>query len=94
MDSQKQELKIIDSSQTVNALSPLAELSKLLSANKSIDLTFFESDSVNVIAKFSSASPNYITKMKEYLDGLSLPDKKITYKKGSRTLELRYKKEQ
>ena len=74
-----------------NALTPLSRLSKLLSNNRDIDLTFFEMDGKNVVARFNSSAAKYIATLKEHLENIDLPDKDIAHQKGAKSLELKFR---
>ncbi len=84
----KDEVKTILSSTHINALRPLALLSKTISSNPNVSLEKFLSDGQKVSATFSSQSPNELELMKSKLQGSGLADLKIKYQTGANVLTI------
>lgn len=86
----KDEVNTILSSTHVNALRPLAVLSKTISSNPKVDLEKFTSDGSRVTATFTTEDPNELEVMKAHLRGSGLPDLKIDYTTGQKELNIEF----
>lgn len=84
----KDEVSTVLSSTHINALRPLANLSKTISSNPKVNLEKFTSDGNIVSATFSSDDPNELEVMKVKLQGSGLPDLKIDYISGKNSLSI------
>ena len=84
----KDEVSTILSSTHINALKPLADLSKTINSNPKVNLEKFTSSAQNVSATFSSTDPNELEVMKVKLQGSGLPDLKIDYTSGKNELNI------
>lgn len=82
----KDEVSSILSSNRVNALRPLATLSKAMNSNPKVSLEKFTSDGFNITAIFSSQEPAELEIMKKHLLETGLPDLTIDYVSGRSTL--------
>ncbi len=86
----KDEVSSILSSNSINALRPLAVLSKTMSSNPKVSLERFNSDGYNVTATFTSADPAELEAMSTHLKGSGLPDLKVNYVSGKTILTLEF----
>lgn len=86
----KDEVSTILSSHSINALRPLAALSKTMSSNPNVSLEQFTSDGYAVNATFTSEDPNELEAMSKHLKGSGLPDLKINYVSGKKTLSIEF----
>ncbi|MBP9680482.1 MAG: pilus assembly protein PilM [Bacteriovorax sp.] len=86
----KDEVSSILSSHRINALRPLAVLSKSMSANPLVSLEKFSSDEHSVSATFSSEDPAEIEKMSNHLKTTSLPDLKQNFIPGQNILTIEF----
>lgn len=86
----KDEVSSILSSNTINALRPLAALSKTMNSNPKVSLEKFSSDGFVVNATFSSEDPNELEAMSKHLKGSGLPELKIKYTTGKNSLTIEF----
>ena len=86
----KDEVSTILSSTHINALKPLADLSKTISSNPKVSLEKFTSNSHIVSATFTSVDPNELEVMKTKLQGSGLPELKIDYVTGKNVLNIEF----
>jgi type II secretory pathway component PulL len=86
----KDEVSSILSSNSINALRPLAVLSKTMSSNPKVSLERFNSDGYNVTATFTSADAAELEAMSTHLKGSGLPDLKVNYVSGKTILTLEF----
>jgi general secretion pathway protein L len=86
----KDEVSSILSSTHINALRPLAVLSKTMNSNPKVSLEKFASDGLKVLATFTSADPNELEVMKVHLQGSGLPELKIDYISGKNILNIEF----
>ncbi|MBY0414105.1 MAG: hypothetical protein K2Q18_08060, partial [Bdellovibrionales bacterium] len=86
----KDEVSSILSSQTTNALRPLAILSKTVSANPKVSLEKFDSDESVVKAVFSADDPTELETMNNLLKNSGLPGLKIQYQTGQNVLNIQF----
>lgn len=84
------EVSSILSSQSVNALRPLAVLSKTIANNPKVSLEKFTSDGHIVNAIFSADDPLELEKMSALLKGSGLPSLLVNYTSGSTALTLQF----
>ena len=84
------EVSSILSSQSVNALRPLAVLSKTISNNPNVSLEKFTSDGYIVKATFSAEDPAELEKMSTLLKGSGLPQLTVNYQTGLNSLTLQF----
>lgn len=82
------EVTSILSSQSINALRPLAILSKTMNNNPKVSLERFTSDGHDVKAVFSSEEPAELEAMASHLKGSGLPGLKINHRSGQTSLSL------
>ena len=80
------EVSSILSSNSINALRPLAVLSKTMSSNPKVSLEKFITGGHNVTATFSSAEPAELEAMNNHLKNSGLPELRIDYNSGQNTL--------
>jgi general secretion pathway protein L len=90
----KDEVSSILSSQTINALKPLAALSKTINSNPKVSLEKFTSDGMEVKATFSAEDPTELDRMSTMLKGSGLPGLKVQYQVGQNTLTLQFEDRQ
>lgn len=88
------EVSSILSSQSVNALRPLAALSKTISNNPKVSLEKFTSDGFIVNAIFSAEDATELESMSTLLKGSGLPQLKVSYETGSTVLTLQFEDQQ
>ncbi len=88
------EVSSILSSQSVNALRPLAVLSKTISNNPKVSLEKFTSDGYLVNAVFTAEDPAELERMNTLLKGSGLPSLSVNYSSGSTTLMLKFEDQQ
>ena len=88
------EVSSILSSQSVNALRPLAILSKTISSNTKVSLEKFTSDGYVINATFSAEEPAELEKMGALLKGSGLPAIKVSHNPGSKVLTLQFEDQQ
>lgn len=86
----KDEVSSILSSQSVNALRPLAILSKTINNNPKVNLEKFSSDGFEIKAIFSSEDPAELSNMEKVLRGSGLPGLVVNYKPGQANLEIQF----
>lgn len=86
----KDEVSSIMSSQSLNALKPLAVLSKTMSNNPKVSLEKFSSDGYLVTAVFASEEPSELDTMASHLRGSGLPQLKVNYTSGQSTLIIEF----
>ncbi len=86
----KDEVSSILSSHSINALRPLAALSKTMSNNPKISLKNFASDGLEVKATFISDESGELEIMKNHLKNSGLPDLKIFYNSGNKILTINF----
>ncbi|MFA6237535.1 MAG: pilus assembly protein PilM [Bacteriovorax sp.] len=86
----KDEVSSILSSNSINALRPLAALSKTINSNPNVSLEQFTSDGLIVTARFSSEDPLELEAMSKHLKGAGLPDAKINYTTGKKVLTVEF----
>lgn len=86
----KDEVSSILSSNTINALRPLAVLSKTMSSNPKVNLEKFFTDGYSVRATFSSAEPGELDVMNGHLKNSGLPELKVSYVSGQNTLTVEF----
>jgi general secretion pathway protein L len=84
------EVTSILSSQSVNALRPLAILSKTMNNNPKVNLERFTSDGFDVSAVFQSEDPSELEAMATHLKGSGLPDLKVNYRAGQTALTVKF----
>jgi Tfp pilus assembly PilM family ATPase len=84
------EVSTILSSNTINALKPLAMLSKTMNSNPKVNLEQFSSNNFTVNATFSSEDPGELETMNKHLKGAGLPDLQIKYTAGKNTLSIEF----
>jgi general secretion pathway protein L len=90
----KDEVSSILSSQTTNALRPLAVLSKTISSNPKISLEKFTSDGMDVRAVFNAEDPTELETMSTLLRNSGLPNLKMDYKTGQNVLTIQFEDRQ
>jgi general secretion pathway protein L len=90
----KDEVTSILSSQSVNALRPLAILSKTINSNPKVNLEKFSTDGYTVNALFESDDPTELETMTTRLRGSGLPRLKIEYKTGQTSLAIQFEDRQ
>jgi Tfp pilus assembly PilM family ATPase len=88
------EVSSILSSQSVNALRPLALLSKIIKANPNVSLDSFTSDGFNVKASFSSTLSDELDKIKTLLSSSGLLGLEIKYQSGQTSLTVQFEDRQ
>ena len=86
----KDEVSSILSSNTVNALRPLAVLSKAMNSNPKVSLEKFSSDGFTVSAQFISLEPAELDLMNSHLKESGLPNLKINYTLGKNVLNIEF----
>jgi general secretion pathway protein L len=86
----KDEVSSILSSQSINALRPLAVLSKTINNNPKVSLEKFTSDGYEVTAIFTSEEPGELETMSSHLKGSGLPQLRIDYKTGQNSLTIHF----
>jgi general secretion pathway protein L len=86
----KDEVSSILSSNTVNALRPLAVLSKTMSSNPKVNLDRFSTDGRIVRAIFSSPETGELDSMNGHLKNSGLPDLKVNYVSGKNILTVEF----
>lgn len=86
----KDEVSSILSSNSINALRPLAVLSKTMNSNPKVNLDKFTADGQLVRATFSSAEAGELDVMSGHLKNSGLPDLKITHAAGEGTLTIEF----
>lgn len=86
----KDEVNTILSSTHINALRPLAILSKTISSNPKVNLEKFTSDGFKVMASFTSDDPNELEVMKKHLQGSGLSELKIDYTSGKNIINIEF----
>lgn len=86
----KDEVSSILSSNSINALRPLAVLSKTMKSNPKVNLEKFTTDGRTVRAMFSSSEPGEIDVMNGHLKNSGLPELKIDYVSGKNTLTVEF----
>lgn len=86
----KDEVSSILSSQSVNALRPLAALSKTIQHNPKVSLEKFESLDSVVSASFYAEDPTELEKMSETLKTSGLPGLSVKYLTGQTTLTIQF----
>ena len=86
----KDEVSSILSSNTVNALRPLAVLSKAMNSNPKVSLEKFSSDGFTVSAQFMSLEPAELDLMNSHLKESGLPNLKINYTLGKNVLNIEF----
>jgi Tfp pilus assembly PilM family ATPase len=86
----KDEVSSILSSTSINALRPLALLSKTINSNTKINLEKFSTDGQVVTALFSSDDPQELEAMSKRLTGSGLPDLKVNYVSGTNSLSIEF----
>lgn len=86
----KDEVSSILSSQSVNALRPLAVLSKTINNNPKVSLEHFTSDGFEIKATFSSTESGELDAMEKVLRGSGLPGLSIDYKPGQANLQIKF----
>lgn len=84
------EVTSILSSQSINALRPLASLSKTMNNNPKVSLEKFTSDGSMVTAVFTSQEPSELDAMAAHLKGSGLPDLKINHRPGQTSLSIEF----
>lgn len=84
------EVSSILSSQSVNALRPLAALSKTINNNPNVSLEKFTSDGFIVNATFSAEDPTELEKMSTFLKTTGLPQLKVSYQSGLNSLTIQF----
>ena len=82
------EVSSILSSQSVNALRPLAILSKTMSNNPKVSLEQFSSDGFLVKAVFKSTEPIELEAMASHLKSSGLPGLNVNYRTGQTSLSI------
>ena len=90
----KDEVSSILSSQSVNALRPLAALSKTIASNPKVSLEKFTSDGFEVKAIFTAEDPTELERMNTAIKGSGLPGLKIQYQTGQNNLTLQFEDRQ
>lgn len=86
----KDEVSSILSANSINALRPLAILSKTMNSNPKVNLDQFSSDGFIINAAFSSEDSNELEAMSRLLKGSGLPDIKIKYTSGANRLSIEF----
>lgn len=86
----KDEVSSILSSNSINALRPLAVLSKTMNSNPKVNLEKFSTDGRLVRASFSSAEAGELDVMTGHLKNSGLPDLKINHASGKNTLTIEF----
>lgn len=86
----KDEVSSILSSNGINALRPLAALSKSMTSNPLVSLEKFTSDEHSVSATFSSDDPAELEKMSNLLKASRLPDLKQNFTPGQNILTVEF----
>ena len=84
------EVNSILSSSRINALRPLAVLSKTMNSNPKVNLENFKSDGINISATFTSEDPNELEVMKAHLKGSGLPELNVDYTFGKNILKIQF----
>ena len=87
----KDEVTSILSSNNINALRPLALLSRTINSNSKVSLLKFSSDGPVINAIFTSDDPTELEAMKKRLMGVGLPDIKVNYTTGKNSLTIEFK---
>lgn len=90
----KDEVSSILSSQSVNALRPLAVLSKTINSNPKVSLEKFTSDGYEVKAVFNAEDPTELEHMNTMLKGSGLPGLSVQYQAGQNVLTLQFEDRQ
>lgn len=90
----KDEVSSILSSQTTNALRPLAILSKTISSNPKVSLEKFSSDGYTVNASFHAEDPTELETMSALLRNSGLPSLKVNYQTGQTALIIQFEDRQ
>ena len=86
----KQEVRLIQSSSRINAITPLSTLSQMISVKEGISLSKFKSEDGLVNATFKAKSTDQITALEKSLKESNLPELTVEAKPGSRTLTLTF----
>lgn len=86
----KDEVSSILSSNRINALRPLAVLSKTMSSNPKVSLARFKTDGYTVSAVFTSEEPSELEIMSNHLRTSGLPDLKVNYATGKTILTVEF----
>jgi general secretion pathway protein L len=90
----KDEVSSILSSQTTNALRPLAILSKTISSNPKVSLERFSSNGYMVEATFHAEDPTELETMSALLRNSGLPSLKINFQTGQTALTIQFEDRQ
>lgn len=90
----KDEVTSILSSQSTNALRPLAILSKTISSNPKVSLEKFTSDGFEVKANFYAEDPTELETMSALLRSSGLPGLRVDYKTGMTSLAIQFEDRQ
>jgi general secretion pathway protein L len=88
------EVSSILSSQNINALKPLALLSKTINNNPNVSLEKFTSDGYKVNAVFSATNPGELEKVNSILRGSGLPQLNINFQTGQTILTIQFEDRQ
>lgn len=86
----KDEVSSILSSNKINALRPLAVLSKTMNSNPKVNLEKFSTDGYTVRATFSSEDAGELDVMSGHLKNSGLPQLKINYASGKKNLTIEF----
>lgn len=86
----KNEVSSILSSNSINALKPLASLSRTISSNPKVNLTNFSSDGHTVKARFESDDVNELIAMEKHLKGSGLFDLDTELKTDKKELKISF----
>jgi general secretion pathway protein L len=86
----KDEVTSILSSNSINALRPLAVLSKTMNSNPKVSLEKFITDGHNVSATFTSNESSELEVMSAHLRNSGLPELKVGYTAGNKSLTVEF----
>lgn len=86
----KQDVSTLLSSARLDAITPLGNLSKIVTKNNKVSLTFFKNMSGDIQAQLEAEEPNELELLKAHLDKSGLNISKIDLAKGSRKMRLEW----
>lgn len=89
----EQEVSMISSALELNALSPLIQLSELLSSNENIDLIFFRSQDSFVEAQFKSEDLSELETLREFLLNSSFLELNTTIDETKKVLDISFRED-
>jgi len=87
----KKEIKSLLGLSKINALTPLAKISRTLKSNKKVNMVSFSSSNGESSASFSSDFPSELSTIKKILERSQLKDLNVNYKSGSKKLAINFK---